>query len=151
MIPELRGGKTIYMVGRATQEFQKAKYLGLPGVAKPLYGVECIRGASEVIVCEGAADWLTLVDWGYAAVALLGTHLKPDQTDELADAERIFIATDSDEPGRKAAQQLVATFGERARIVPPLPNAKDVNELARRRRGREIFAELVQKARWETR
>jgi DNA primase len=151
VIPELRGGRTIYMVGRATQGFQKAKYLGLPGAPKPLYGVELIRGASEVVVCEGVADWLTLVDWGYAAVALLGSHLKPDQTSEFADAERIFIATDSDGPGWKAARQLAETFGERARIVPPLPNAKDVNELARRRHGHAIFADLVQEARAGTR
>ncbi len=151
VIPELRGGKTIYLVGRATQDFQKAKYLGLPGAPKPLYGLELIRGASEVVVCEGAIDWLTLVDWGYATVALLGSHLKPDQIGGFADAERIFIATDSDEPGRKAAQQLAVTFGERARIVPPLPSAKDVNELAKRRHGREIFADLVRQARSETR
>jgi len=150
VIPELRGGKTIYLVGRATQEYQRAKYLGLPGAPKPLYGVEMIRGASEVFVCEGAIDWLTLDDWGYAAVALLGSHLKPEQIEQFADAERIFIATDSDEPGRKAALQLAELLGERARIVPPLPNAKDVNELALRRHGREIFAELVQRAGRET-
>ena len=65
---------------------------------------------------------------------------------ELADAQRVFIVTDADEPGRKSARQLAETFGKRARIVPPLPNAKDVNELAMRPRAREIFAELVQEA-----
>jgi DNA primase len=151
VIPELRGGKVIYLVGRATQKYQKAKYLGLPGAPKPLYGGKLIRGASDVYVVEGAFDWLTLVEWGYAAVALLGSHLKQEQIDELAQAERIFIATDSDEPGRKSARQLAELFGKRARIVPPLPRAKDVNELAMRPHGREIFAELVQKARAETR
>lgn len=151
VIPELREGKAIYLVGRATQKYQRAKYLGLPGVPKVLYGVELIRGAREVFVVEGGIDWLTLVDWGYPTVALLGSHLKQDQTSELADAELIFIATDSDGPGRQSARLLAEIFGERARIVPPLPHAKDVNELAMRPRGREIFAELVQKARSETR
>jgi DNA primase len=59
----------------------------------------------------------------------------------------VYIVTDSDEPGRKSARQLAETFGKRARIVPPLPNAKDVNELAMRPRAREVFAELVQQAR----
>jgi DNA primase len=145
VIPELREGKTIYLVGRATQKYQKAKYLGLPGAPKPLYGVELIRGASEVIICEGAFDWLTLIGWGYAAVALLGSHLKPGQVDELAAAERILIATDSDAPGRKAARQLVETLGKRAWIVPPLPNGKDVNEFALRANGRQTFAELVRR------
>ena len=89
-------------------------------------------------------DWLTLVKWGYPSVALLGSHLKQDQIGEIADAERIFIVTDSDEPGRKCARQLAETVGKRARIVTPLPSAKDVNELAMRQHGQAIFAELVQ-------
>jgi DNA primase len=134
----------VYLVGRATERYQRAKYLGLPGAPKPLYGSELIRGASDVFVCEGPMDWLTLVEWGYPAVALLGSHLKHELVSELASAERIFIVTDSDEPGRKSAFQLADMFGNRARIMPPLPNAKDVNELAMRPRGGEIFAKLVQ-------
>ena len=95
---------------------------------------------------RGPMDWLTLVKWGYPAIALLGSHLKQDQISEIADAERIFIVTDSDEPGRKSAQQLAVTFGKRARIVPPLPNVKDVNELAMKQNGQEVFARLVEEA-----
>jgi DNA primase len=145
VIPELRDGRAIYLVGRATQAYQKAKYLGLPGAPKPLYGLERVRGSAEVFLCEGPLDWLTLVQWGYPAIALLGSHLKQDQIGEIADAERIFIVTDSDEPGRKSARQLAEIFSKRARIVPPLPNAKDVNELAMRQHGQAIFAELVQR------
>lgn len=144
VIPELRDGRAIYLVGRATQNYQKAKYLGLPGAPKPLYGGELIRGASEVFLVEGAFDWLTLVEWGYPTVALLGSHLKQELVGELADVQRVFIVTDSDEPGRKSARQLAETFGKRARIVPPLPNAKDVNELARKQKGHEVFARLVE-------
>jgi len=146
VIPELRDGKAIYLVGRATQKYQKAKYLGLPGAPKPLYGIECIRGADDVFVVEGPLDWLTLIEWGYPTVALLGSHLRPDLVNELGNAKRIFIVTDSDEPGRKSARRLAETFGARARIVPPLPNAKDVNELATRSKGRTLFAQLVQRA-----
>jgi DNA primase len=56
VIPELRAGKAIYLVGRATQKYQKAKYLGLPGAPKPLYGAELIRGAGDVFLVEGAMD-----------------------------------------------------------------------------------------------
>lgn len=143
VIPERRGGKAIYLIGRATQRYQKAKYLGLPGAPKPLYGGELVRGASDVFICEGPLDWLTLVEWGYAAVALLGSHLKPELVAELAQAERVFIVTDSDEPGRRSAYQLAETFGQRARIVPALPDAKDVNELAMQLDGRIIFEQLV--------
>jgi DNA primase len=151
VIPELRAGKAIYLVGRATQKYQKAKYLGLPGAPKPLYGAELIRGATDVFLVEGAMDWLTLVEWGYPTVALLGSHLKHEQISEIADAERIFIATDSDEPGRKSARQLAELLGKRARIVPPLPNAKDVNELAMKQNGQAVFARLVEQSRPEAR
>ena len=150
VIPELREGRAIYLVGRATQQYQRAKYLGLPGAPKPLYGVEIIRHAKDVFVCEGPMDWLTLVQWGYPAVALLGSHLKQDQISALADAERIFIVTDSDEPGRQCARRLAETFGERARIVPPLPNAKDVNELAQHPEGHRIFIQLASRVGYES-
>ncbi|CAG0947138.1 partial DNA primase, partial [Anaerolineae bacterium] len=146
VVPELRGGRAIYLVGRATQKYQRAKYLGLPGAPKPLYGLETIQRAKDVFVCEGPVDWLTLVEWGYPAIALLGSHLKQDQISEMADAERIFIVTDSDEPGRKSAHQLAETFGKRARIVPCLPNVKDVNELAMKPNGQSVFARLVEQA-----
>jgi len=146
VIPEIRNGRAIYLVGRATQKYQRAKYLGLPGAPKPLYGLETIQHAKDVFVCEGPIDWLTLVGWGYPAIALLGSHLKQDRISEIADAERIFIVTDSDEPGRKCACQLAETFGKRARIVPPLPNVKDVNELAMKQNGQTVFARLVEQA-----
>jgi DNA primase len=66
---------------------------------------------------------------------------------ELANAQRILIVTDSDEPGRKSARLLAETFGKRARIVPPLPNAKDINELAMRQNGQAVFARLVEQSR----
>ena len=147
VIPELRNNRAIYLVGRATEKYQKAKYLGLPGAPKPLYGGELVRSAQEIFLVEGPMDWLTLVGWGYPSVALLGSHLKQELVSELAHAQRIYLVTDSDEPGRKSARQLAETFGQRARIVPSLPNAKDVNELAMRPGARDIFAELVQRCR----
>ena len=147
IIPELRNMQAIYLTGRKTVEFQRVKYLGLPGTPKPLCGLEMARSSRDVFLCEGAFDMLTLVQWGYPALALLGSHLKAEWVDELAFAERIFIMTDSDEPGRAAAQKLAEIFRERAIIVPPLPQVKDVNELATQPDGQEVFARLVAQAR----
>ncbi len=143
VIPEWRGGRVIHLTGRSTTVDQAEKYLGLPGTPKPLYGLEWARGASEVYIVEGAFDMLTLVQWGYPAVALIGSYLKAEWIADLDFAERVYIVTDSDEPGRASAQRLAATFGERALVVPPLPGAKDVNELAQRPDGRQVFAQLV--------
>ncbi len=146
IIPEWRNGNAVYLVGRQTQEYQRVKYLGLPGVPKPLYGLEGAQKHREVFIAEGAFDMLTLLQWGYPAVALLGSHLKREWAEELASAERIYIVTDSDEPGRASAQILAETFGRRAVIVAPIPSAKDVNELAAQPGGREIFGHLVELA-----
>ena len=149
IIPELRNSQVVYLAGRKTVGFQKVKYLGLPGAPKPLYGLETTSGSREVFVCEGGFDLLTLVQWGYPAVALLGSHLKTEWKDELAFAERIFLVTDSDEPGRAAARRIAEIFRGRAITVPPLPRAKDVNELAMQPDGQQVFARLIAQARAE--
>ena len=145
IFPELREGHVIYLTGRSTLESQELKYLGL-SAPKPLYGLELVRDSHEVFVVEGPFDWLTLVQWGYPAVAIVGTHLKAESAEELSFAERIYIVTDSDQPGRESAQKLAATFGERALVVPPLPDAKDANELAQRDGAALLFMSLVQQA-----
>ena len=146
ILPEWRDGRAIYLTGRKTKAYQKIKYLGLPGAPKPLYGLELAQDSLEVLICEGGFDLLTLVQWGYPAVALLGAHLKAEWLDELAFAERVVIVTDSDEAGRAAAHRLAELFHERAIIVPPLPQAKDVNELALQPDGQQIFAQLMAQA-----
>jgi len=158
VIPELRGGpggsaRAAYLVGRATQEWQKAKYLGIAGAPKPLYGSELARDAHAVFVCEGPFDWLTLVEWGYAAVATLG-HPKREHAQELARARCIYIATDADDAGRQFAATLKETFGDRAIVLPSfkrfkeLQDVKDVNELMEKHPcdGCDIFARLVRYA-----
>jgi DNA primase len=144
IFPELRDGKAIYLVGRKTNKYQKAKYLGLPGAPKPVYGLALAQGADEVFVAEGPTDWLTLIQWGYVAIALMGSHIKDELVEQLSDAKRIYVVTHHDEAGQRVAHQLCQTFGKRARVVVSLPGAKDVNELAMRPNGKAIFADLVQ-------
>ncbi len=146
VIPEIRDGHVVYLVGRSTLDTQQQKYLGLPGMSKPLYGLETAKGSREVFIVEGPFDWLTLTDWGYPSVALLGSHMKSEWADELSFAERLYIVTDSDDAGRQSAQQLATQLGRRAAVVPPLPDAKDVNELAEHVGAAAIFMELVQRA-----
>lgn len=144
LIPEIRNGQVVYLVGRATTKKQHAKYIGLPGAPKPLYGFESARNAQTVFLVEGPFDWLTLVKWGYAARGLLGAHLKREHERELEQAQHIGLVLDNDAEGERAAQTLSELFGTRAFHVP-LPNGvKDVNELAQRPHGRAIFERLWQ-------
>ncbi|MEW5721303.1 MAG: toprim domain-containing protein, partial [Chloroflexota bacterium] len=120
---------------------------------KPLWGAEQAREAREVFVCEGVFDMLTLVEWDYAAVATLG-HPKREHVEELARAQRIYIATDADDVGREFAATLKEWLGDRAIVLPSfkrfknLQDIKDVNELMEKhpREGRDIFARLMRYA-----
>lgn len=143
-MPELRDGQAVYLVGRATMKQQRAKYIGLPGAPKPLYGQASAQGAREVFVVEGPFDWLTLVNWGYAARGLLGAHLKREHEREFDSVERIYLAMDNDQEGQNAVRTLAVKFGARARVVQLPKGIKDVNELAQRPNGRILFERLVQ-------
>ncbi len=150
VIPELREGRAVYLVGRATHSQQRAKYLGLPGAPKPLYGAESMHGAQAVFIVEGPFDWLSLLNWDYAARCLLGSHLKQEHEREFDDVPHIYLALDSDGEGQAATQELVKLFGRRGIVVPHLKGVKDVNELAARPNGHDLFARLVRvgEARW---
>ncbi|MSP13690.1 MAG: toprim domain-containing protein [Chloroflexi bacterium] len=138
VIPEIRAGKVLYLLGRATSPRQLLRYLGLP-LPKPLFGADTIRGAAKVWVTEGVFDWLTLTEWGYPAVALSGTHLKHEHIALLAEAQSIYLVLDNDAAGREATAQLQKQLGSRTHPFPLPPWAKDVNELAQQG-GQDLFA-----------
>lgn len=144
VIPELRDGQAVYLVGRATTKLQRAKYIGLPGAPKPLYGQATAHGAKEVFVVEGPFDWLTLVNWGYAARGLLGAHLKREHECEFDQSTRIYLALDNDVQGRAATVELAKHFRDRSYTVSLPQGIKDVNELAMCPNGRARFERLVE-------
>jgi DNA primase len=139
VVPEVRGGQSIWLVGRSIDPEDRApKYLGLPG-RKPLLGWEKAMTAREVFLVEGVFDWLTLLSWNYPALALVGTHARPAAVKALTQFDRVFLALDNDKAGQTAAETLASTLGSRAVIVN-LPGAKDVAELATTPEGRAIFS-----------
>ena len=142
VVPEIREGQPVWLVGR-TLDSQPAvpRYLGLPG-RKPLLGWEAAKDSAEVFVVEGVFDWLTLLNWGYPSVALVGTHAGPEVVKMLTAFERVYLTLDNDEAGRAAAETLAQVIGRRAVIVSP-PRVKDVAELATVPDGLRIFARTV--------
>lgn len=143
VVPELRSGQAHFLIGRAPGDGSAPKYLGLP-IPKPLYGVDYIQNADEIWVTEGVFDWLTLITWGYPAVALLGTHLNPALHAHFDRARRIYVVMDTDAAGRAAEQRLRRAFGGRARVIRLPESVKDVNELAQQPAGQETFAWLAE-------
>jgi len=144
VIPEIRGGQPIWLVGRtiADPTGDRPKYLGLPD-PKPLLGWEAVAAERMVVVVEGPFDWLTLRRWRYPSLALLGTHIRPPAVKALSRFELIYLTLDADGAGQTAAAELARTLGDRV-VQVILPNVKDVGELALRPDGPAIFARALQ-------
>jgi DNA primase len=143
IVPDLRDGKATWLTGRATGQ-STPRYLNL-SLPKPLLGLHLLR-RGEVVVTEGPFDWLTAVQWGLPAVALLGTHVSQSAIQALARFRRVHLALDADDAGRRAASQLAADLRGRG-VVVELPRAvHDLNDLGRLRNGRKAFQRCLELA-----
>ncbi|MCY4639608.1 MAG: CHC2 zinc finger domain-containing protein [Chloroflexi bacterium] len=140
VIPDLRGGYCGWMVGRALSGALAPKYRGL-ALPRPLLGYE--PGRRRLFVTEGPFDWLTLVSWGLPACALLGTQPGRGAMRVLGRARSVVLVLDADEPGRRAAAELAAALGSRARVLELSGGVKDVSELGAQPDGRETFFRLL--------
>jgi DNA primase len=149
VFPELRQGQPIWLVGRLLQaqhgrpSTEEPRYLGLPG-PKPLMGWdEAIRDRRGVCIVEGPTDLLALRLWGVPGLALVGNP-SPEKLTHLEQFDRMCLALDRDEAGRKTSARLAERFGDRA-IVLELP-AKDPGELATRADGEAQFRASIVRA-----
>jgi len=153
VVPEVRGDppRAIYLVGRTVPGVRGAfgpRYLTLAGAPKPLYGRERVQGASEVFVVEGPIDYLLLWQWGYPAVATLGSRLKREHVETLRGFLRVYLVPDRDDAGRQMWRECRAAFGDRLRTVLVPEELKDVGDLAQKVAApARVFARLVDEAR----
>jgi DNA primase len=153
VVPELRGGQCLWLIGRALEEGDGGgggggagpKYLALPG-ERPVLGYERAAGRREAFLCEGVFDYLTAVGWGLPAFSPCGTALPADRLGFLAGARAVYGVLDGDEAGRAAAARFAAQLGPRFRALR-LPDGCDLNDLACRPDGRATFFRLLAAAR----
>ena len=141
VVPEIRSGQPMWLVGRTISRDVAPKYLGLPG-RKPLLGWELASTENEVCLVEGVFDYLVLRSWGYPALAMVGTHVRPVALEALERFAHVYLVLDTDEAGRKASGELAQVLGSRATEVI-LPGVKDLADLALRPDGRSIFARAL--------
>ena len=138
-----RAGRVIHMAGRAVSSKARAKYLFLPELPKPVYGLARLNPSRPVFVVEGIVDYVTLWQWGYQAVATLGTLIKTQDARRLAQAAKVVFVPDNDEAGKAAAARWREAVGHG--VVLRLPEgAEDVNDLAQQPDGEAIFHRLVE-------
>ena len=64
-------------------------------------GLDSIRGAREIVITEGAPDWVSAVDHGFAATSPVTTNFRNEDMDKLAQvtahADAIYIINDNEE------------------------------------------------------
>ncbi len=128
LIPITRHGHTVQLRGRAWGETKGGKYFTGPGEIPRVYNADSLDGAEDVIITEGEFDAILLAQSlaaspenrarRIAVIGLPGTQAIPEEFDDiLTDAKRIYIGLDSDEPGKRAAEQLKDRIGTRARVL----------------------------------
>jgi DNA primase len=149
VVPELRGGKPIWLIGRRPDERSQVKYLALPG-QRPILGLEHVLGRREVFVIEGVFDWLTAVERGLPACSPCGTAVPAERLHWLYRAAIVWGIFDADRGGRQGAARYGAALGDRFRPLA-LPEASDLNDLGCRMHGRAIFFQLLAMARRQDR
>ena len=95
----------------------------------------------------GLVNWLAGVSWELPVFAICGTHLPVERLPNLGRAVAIYGVFDPDRAGQSAAERFAPLMGARWRPIT-LPNGMDLAELAARgERGRELFKDLVARAR----
>jgi DNA primase catalytic core len=138
VVPELRGGRCIWFIGRQLDDSaDRPKYLALSG-ERPVLGLERAAGANEVFLCEGVFDYLTAVSWQLPAWSPCGTHLPAERMGFLRRARVVYGVLDGDAPGQAAAARFAEQYGARWRPLC-LPDGCDLNDLGRQPGGRATF------------
>lgn len=146
VVPELRGGHCLWLIGRTLEEQpDRPKYLALEG-ERPVLGQERAAGRREVFMVEGALDYVTAIAWRLPACSPCGTRLPERRLGFLARATAVYGVFDGDDAGRAANERFGAAVGTRWRPIP-LPDGADLNDLARRPGGRAEFFRLLSVAR----
>ena len=146
VVPEVAGGLVRWLAGRAIGPDAAPRFQSLPG-PKPVLGLGRLGPApSWAVLGEGLFDWIALARWGLPACAALGTQGVEKAAASLRGCPRVFLAFDSDDAGREAAERLAGLLGRRAAAVSLPEGIGDVAELATHPHGRAAFLRLLARA-----
>lgn len=104
---------------------------GLPK-ATILYGFHHLRPVANhtLVIVEGPWGVMRLAQLGIPAIALLGTHLSPEQHRLLRHVPHLTLMLDGDTAGRQATARMVGTLGDSACVRQVnLPPGMDPDDL----------------------
>ena len=120
-----------------------------------LFGVNNIRGHSEVFLCEGELDAIYLQQEGFPACAAPGAGVfQEDWVTYFTNAKRVYVVYDSDDAGFKGGHRTAQMIGKKARILElPVPNGQESTDITeyflRDVHTKKEFTELVDATRGE--
>lgn len=143
----IQDGRCDFLMGRTIIN-DNVKYLGTR-MPKPLIGFHEIRKSPVIFMVEGQFDWLTLRQWGYPAICLSGTAMKPYIRLPLMGKDVIMVPDIDDEGhGMREGKKLVEPFGNQGFILDiselrQEPGKLDINKLAEQPDGETKFKQLL--------
>jgi hypothetical protein len=80
---------------------EKRKFISKFIGQETFMGLDAIRGANQVIITEGAPDWVSAVDHGFPAISPVTTNFREEDLPKLAEttagAESVYIINDNED------------------------------------------------------
>jgi len=131
------------MTNYKTRGINGKKFTQSSGSESIIYNYDRCNGQEAIIICEGEFDSLSWEVAGFTAHTSVNMGA-PNAGDKSIDrklecisncyevfetAERIFIATDEDENGRRLQQELIRRVGAEKSLLVDLKPYKDANEV----------------------
>lgn len=102
---------------------------------KPIYLLDYIiaNNITTAFVCESQINCLTLWEWGYPAIALIGTGSKSQyEILKTSGIRRYYLCLDGDDAGRKGSYRFINGMPKDVIItIINIPEGKDVNDLTK--------------------
>lgn len=128
-------GKTVISLKYRSVKGKKTEdgtpgFLRKSGMTTGLFGSDKIEPFEDVYLVEGEPDALVMAQAGYIAVSLpsAGFNLTPEMRDRLMQANKIFLAGDTDGPGEQAMTKLWTELRERTYKMKWPEGMKDANQ-----------------------
>lgn len=99
------GGQPMYVkykkLRRHDPSDEKRKHISRFIGMETFMGSDAIRGANQVIITEGAPDWVSAVDNGFAAISPVTTNFRDEDLEKLAHetagADAVYIINDNED------------------------------------------------------
>lgn len=99
------GGQPMYIkykkLRRHDSNHEKRKFISKFIGRETFMGSDAIRGSKQVIITEGAPDWVSAVDYGFAAISPVTTNFREEDLEKLArktvGAEAVYIINDNED------------------------------------------------------